>query len=337
MQARRSAAQAPFAESLSLPRARHHRDIEVQSQTLLSLQRNWQGHFAESITMCETLEASARELHDGFNEVFGMSNRSFALIGRGDYRAAWDTLTAGRALAQERQNHFMGARMTNTLGWLRQEFGDFAGSLELDRESADLGHRVKNGNVEISALINIGFDHLALQGPRPALELFEQTFERARTAFGAHRWRWSIHLSFGLATALMALDRDGDALAAIDRGLAEAETTGSLKYVGWFHARRGEIALRAGDARAAVASLPRAVAVAREIGYPTLTWQAGDLLARSHADLGAVDDALAAARLAEDTVTAIAAAAPEASLADTLARWPRVHAMRETLERIRRM
>jgi len=309
----------------------------VQSQTLLSLQRNWQARFAESISMCESVEASARELHDGFNEVFGMSNRSFALIGVGDYRAAWETLAVGRALAEERQNQFMGARMTNTVGWLRQEFGDFAGALELDRESADLGHRVKNGNVEISALINIGFDRLALEGAQPALELFEQTFARARTAFGAHRWRWSIHLSFGIATALMALDRDGDALAAIERGLAEAETTGSLKYVGWFHARRGEIALRAGDRPAAVESLRRALAIAREIGYPTLPWQVADLLARAHADLGAADDARTAARLAEDTVASIAAAAPEPSLADTLSRWPRVHAMRETVERVRRM
>lgn len=231
----------------------------------------------------------------------------------------------------------MTARMTNTVGWLRQEFGDFAGALELDRESADLGHRIKNGNVEISALINIGFDELALRGPQPALELFEQTVERARTAFGAHRWRWSIHLSFGLATALMALDRDGDALAAVERGLAEAETTSSRKYVGWFHARRGELALRAGDARAAIENLQRAVTIAREIGYPTLTWQAADLLARAHAQSGAPDDARAAARLAKDTVAWIASAAPEPSLAESLWRWPRVHLMQETVEQTRRM
>ena len=40
--------------------------------------------------------------------------------------------------------------------------------------------------------------------------------------------------------------------------------------------------------------------------------------------------------LAHDTVTAIAAAAPEASLADTLWRWPRVQEMQETVERVRR-
>jgi tetratricopeptide (TPR) repeat protein len=287
--------------------------------------------------MSVATEAECREIHDGFTEVFAMSNRCFALIGRGDYRGAWDTLAAGRALARDRQNHFMFARMGNTLGWLHQEYGQFAGAVELNSESRDIGHRIKNANVEISALIDLGFSDLALKGPRPAVDLFAQTLERARKAFGAHRWRWSIHLAFGLTTALMALGRDGEALAEVERGLAEAEQTESLKYVGWFHARRGELALRAGDAAAAASDLDRAVAIARRIGYPTLAWQAADLLARARLRLGHGEQAGAAARLAEDTLAAIAAAAPDAALADSLRRWPRVQEMQETVERVRRM
>ena len=84
-------------------------------------------------------------------------------------------------------------------------------------------------------------------------------------------------------------------------------------------------------------SLDRAVAIARRIAYPTLTWQAADLLARANLALGAAEKAGAAARLAQDTVAAIAAAAPEPSLADTLWHWPRVLEMQETVERVRRM
>ncbi len=337
MQARLAEAETKFGESLTLARSGRHRDIVVQSETLLSLQRNWQGRFDDAITMCRATESAARDIHDGFSEVFAMSNLCFALIGRGDYREAFETLQRGRVLARERQNHFMFGRMTNTLGWLRQEFGDFAGALELNAESRDIGHRIKNGNVEISALIDIGFNDLALKGPEPAVALFEQTLERARKAFGAHRWRWSIHLAFGLTTALMAAGRDGDALVQANQGLADAEQTSSLKYVGWFHARRGELTLRAGDAAAAVGSLERAVTIARGIGYPTLTWQAADLLARAHAALGAADKARDAASLAEQTVASIAAAAPEAALAHALWRWPRVQEMQATLERVRRM
>jgi class 3 adenylate cyclase/tetratricopeptide (TPR) repeat protein len=337
MQARLSEAESKYAESLALARTGNYRDIVVQSQTMLSLQRNWQGRFDDAITMSVATEAECREIHDGFTEVLATSTRCFALIGRGDYRGAWDTLAAGRALARDRQNHFMFARMGNTLGWLHQEYGQFAGAVELNSESRDIGHRIKNANVEISALIDLGFSDLALKGPRPAVDLFAQTLERARKAFGAHRWRWSIHLAFGLTTALMALGRDGEALAEVERGLAEAEQTESLKYVGWFHARRGELALRAGDAAAAASDLDRAVAIARRIGYPTLAWQAADLLARARLRLGHGEQAGAAARLAEDTLAAIAAAAPDAALADSLRRWPRVQEMQETVERVRRM
>src|SRR5436309_2053819 len=149
--------------------------------------------------------------------------------------------------------------------------------------------------------------------------------------------RRSMHLAFGLTTALMMLGRDGEALAVATRGLADAEQTHSLKYVGWFHARRGELALRVGDGAAALESLERAVAIACRIAYPTLTWQAADLLARAQILVGDAEKAGAAARLAHDTVARIAAAAPEASLAATLWRWPRVIEMQETVERVRRM
>jgi class 3 adenylate cyclase/tetratricopeptide (TPR) repeat protein len=336
MQARLAAAEDKFTEAIRLAGS-GSRDIIVQVETLLGVQRNWQGRFDETIALCLGAEAAARELHDGFNEVLAMSNRCFSLIGRGDYRAAWEALTRGRTLARERQNHFIFARMGNTFGWLRQEFGDFAGAVEVNRESFDIGRRIKNGNVEISALIDLGFNDLALKGPQAALTLFEETLERARKAFGAHRWRWSIHLAFGLTTALMLLGRDGEALTEANRGLADAEQTDSLKYVGWFHARRGELALRGGDAAAAAESLGRAVAIGRRISHPTLIWQAADLLARAQIALGAADDARAAAGLAEDTVAAIAAAAPEPALAAALSRWPRVVEMRETVTRVNRM
>jgi tetratricopeptide (TPR) repeat protein len=322
---------------MTLARAGRHRAIVVQCQTLLSGQLNWQGRFDQAAAMGAEAEEIARDIHDGFNELFALSNRTFPLIGSGRYREAWEVINAGLPLARDRQNHFIHGRLTNTLGWLRQEFGDYVGARELDRESADVGARIKNGNVEISALINVGFDDLALGEPQRARELFTHTVARARNAFGSHRWRWSIHLAFGLATVLLALDRDGDALAEIDRGLAEANATQSRKYIGWFLARRGEVALRAGDVATAADHFQRALEVARAIGYPTLTWQAADLLARAHIKAGDGEGAHAAAGLAQETIARIAESAPDPALCAALWQWPRVHAMQETVERARRM
>jgi tetratricopeptide (TPR) repeat protein len=309
----------------------------VQSQVPLGLQRGWQGDFASAIAISREAEAAAQAVHDGFNEVFAMSNRAFAHIGRGDYREALEVLRAGRELARERDNNFIFGRMTNTLGWLYQEFGDFTRARELDRESADLGHRIKNGNVEISALINIGFDTYHQADPDKALGLFEETLVRAEKAFGAHRWRWSMHLRLGLAMALGALRRDGDALAQAARGLRQAEETGSTKYVGWFHLVQGELALRAGQPAAALTELGRALAVARRIGFPTLTWQSAHRLAEAQAAGGCLTDAGSAAILAAETIERMAAEAPDARCRETLLAWPRVQAAYETLERLRRL
>jgi hypothetical protein len=248
----------------------------------------------------------------------------------------WRSSRRPGAKARERENHFIFGRATNTQGWLYQEFGDFARARELDTESADLGHRIKNGNVEISALINLCFDRLHQGDAAEALPRFEETLVRAPRAFGSHRWRWSIHLMFGVASALIELGRDGEALADAERGLTQAEATGSRKYVGWFDMLRGQIALRAGDAAAAVAALREAVTTARGIGYPTLTWRAAELLAQAEAARGQAAEAFASATLARDTIDRIAAAAPEPELRTTFDAWQRVAAVHDTLERLRR-
>src|SRR5215470_15879199 len=238
-----------------------------------------------------------------------MSNRAFAHVAHGDYQEAYEVLTTGRDLAKERENPFVVGRMTNTLGWLYQEFGDFTRAQELDRESEALAKRIKNGNVETSALINQGFDSLHLGDPARALRLFEETLVRAEKAFGAHRWRWSMHLRFGLALALRALDRDGEAAVQAARGLRQTAT--------------------------AVTELGHALDIARRIGFPTLTWQSAHLLAQAHA-ADRPDEALSAATRAAETIERMEASAPDAQLRQTLRAWPRVRAVYETLERLRR-
>jgi class 3 adenylate cyclase/tetratricopeptide (TPR) repeat protein len=325
-----------FDESMRIARSGGFRDVIVSNQLFLGIQATWRGDFAAGIAYGRDAQSGAAEIHDGFNEVFAMSNRCFAHVALGQYREALDLIAATHGKARERENHFIVSRVTNTRGWLCQEFGDFARAREFDRESADLGNRIKNGNVEISALINLGFDDLNLGAPARALPLFAETLVRAEQAFGAHRWRWSIHLMFGAALTLLALGRDGEALAEATRGLEQAGATGSRKYVGWFRMVRGEVALRAGDAAAAALELKAALDIGQGIGYPTLTWQVADLLARAYSAGDRRSEALSAAQLAADTLGWVAAAAPEPALRQALEAWPRAQAAWESLERLRR-
>ena len=336
MEAKLDEAEAKCSEAVRIAQAGGFPGIVVQAQALLGLQRGWQGDFASAIAINRETELAALAVHDGFNEVLAMSNRAFAHIGRGDYREGLEVLRVGRERARERDNNFILGRLTNTLGWLYQEFGDFTRARELNRESADLGHRIKNGNVETSALINIGFDTYHQGAPDKALELFEDTLVRAEKAFGAHRWRWAMHLRLGLAMSLGALGRDGDAIAQAARGLHQAEQTGSMKYVGWFHLVQGELALRAGQPAVAVTELERALEIARRIGFPTLTWQSAHRLSEAQVAGGHLTEAASAAILAAETIERMVAEAPDARCRETLFSWPRVQAVYETLERVRR-
>jgi len=324
-------------ESLRISQAGGFKNIIVPNQVWLGGHANWRGEFARAIPLLQQAEASAREVHDGFHELVALAFRCLSQIGLGEYAEALDVINDGLKKARERNNSFIIGRLTNTLGWFHQELGDFRRAMEYDGESAELGRRIKNANVEISALINLGLDHLKMGEPRRALSLLEETLVRVdKHAFGAHRWRWSNHLSIYLAEALLASGEPEKALIEAETGLVKARTTGSMKYAAKCHALKGEIALHAGQWSRAEADLDEALGIARQIGYPTVIWQAAHLLARARAGQHKMEDAFAAARLAAETVDAVAPRIPDPALRETFLGWPRVQAVRDELDRLTR-
>src|SRR5690606_1878066 len=99
------------------------------------------------------------------------------------------------AQAEERGNAFVRGRLLNTLGWFHHEFCDFAKAVAYNQASVDLGRASGIDNLEISALINLGYDYLAQAQPHRALACLEPTLERVqREGFGAHKWRWQMKL-----------------------------------------------------------------------------------------------------------------------------------------------
>src|SRR2546430_11855204 len=74
------------------------------------------------------------------------------------------------------------------------------------------------------------------------------------------------------------------------------------------------------------ADLGEALRIARRIQYPTLTWQAAHMLARAQAEQKKVEEAVATARLAADTIAAVAGRAPDAAGQSTVPPRPRAQA-----------
>jgi class 3 adenylate cyclase/tetratricopeptide (TPR) repeat protein len=324
-----------LAQSLRISEPAGFKGVTAQNRIWLGAHANWRGEFRAAIDLSRRGAREAAESHDGFQELMALAFECLALASIGEYAAARAVIETGLAKAKASETGFITGRLTNSLGWLHQEIGDFRRAVELDRESEDIGRRIKNPNVEISATINRAFDHLNLGEPERALALLEETLERVeKFAFGAHRWRWSIHLRVYLGDALLAAGRPEAALAAVERALGEAQATGSRKYLGRCHTLRGQIALGARDFAVATRELGEAVRVAQAIEYRPLLWQAAHLLARAHAGADQPDSAAGAGRLALDALDAVAARIPDGAGRATFEAWPRVEAARTDLARL---
>jgi tetratricopeptide (TPR) repeat protein len=277
-------------------------------------------------------------------ELMAVAFRCKAHIAQGDHAGGLAVIQDGMTKARDRDNKFFIGRLENTVGWVHQELGDFAGALEHDRLSAEIGKQIKNGNVEISALINEGFDHLHLGEPAKALTQLEETQRRAEAGFGAHRWRWAIHVAAYLAETLIALGRPDEALKEIERSLAGALATGSQKYVAKAHLLRGEIALGAGQPAEAEKYFAEGLDTARRIGHPTLIWQCAHARSRSlapgaprnAAPRDAAQKAYEMAQLAASTIESIASRLTDPHLHKSFMSWTRVQAVSDHLDHLRR-
>ena len=320
---------AKLRQALRIGETRGFQDVIAHALRWLGAAANWRGELQSAITLCQEGERAAVDIYDGAIELRTQADRCLAHIGLGEYAEAFTAINDGLTKARDRDNTLTLGRLTNTLGWLHQELGDFQRAAAYDRDSADLGQRFRNSNVEISACINLGFDYLHLGEPARALTLLENTLSRAEKGFGAHRWRWTMHLCAYIADTLLALGAPDQALPQVERGFAEARATGSMKYIARFHALRGAIALAAQQWHQAEADCHEALRIARQISYPTLTWQAAYLLARSQARQNNLEAAFASVQLAVETIDTVTARIPDPALRETFLAWPRVQAVRE--------
>ena len=311
-------------------------DLYLNGLFYLGHLHNWRGEFRRAIEIQDRVAREAQAIHDEFNEGIGQWCLGLAHIGRGLYTEARAVLDDALVTSRERKSHFNVGRITNSLGWLHQELGDFRSALELDREAAELGRRHRIGNVEVSSQINIGADLVRLGEPGQALAMLEGMVGQVEKGLGSHRWRWDMRVSVAIAEALLALGRGDQALAWIERAVSTARSTGSAKYLGKCHALRGDLAILGRRWDDAVTELSQALAIARRIEYPTLTWQAAHLLARAQAAAARLEEAAWTARVAVETLDLVAAHAPEPALRRAFTEWPRVQTAREDLDRILR-
>ncbi|NIN64076.1 MAG: tetratricopeptide repeat protein, partial [Anaerolineae bacterium] len=323
-----------FEESLHISQREGFKDALAPGLMMLGHQAYWQGDFPRAIQLAQEGVTAAREIHDGFNELFNLTLLSQSYESSGSYAQAHSVLQETLAKAKERENKFFIGRLTNTLGWFHSEFGDVSHAVEFDQESVELGRTHRISNVEISALINLGLDYGALGQHERALSLLEPTLERVqREAFGAHRWRWKVRLLIGLAEVHYTTGAYEDALRYVEEGVNEARATSSQTYVAKGWALHGKILAHLGDNEAAGPELQRAFTLAEQLHSPSLSYPLAYDLGQWYEGGGQEREAAVLYGKAKATIEHMAAAVEDQALRSIFLQSAPVQAIYESFTR----
>ena len=208
-------------------------------------------------------------------------------------------------------------------------------AVEADQESIDWGRTTGLANVECSALINLGFDYLALGQHARAVSYLAPTLDRVeREAFGHHRWRWKMKLCLGLTEVSYTTGAYEQALRYVEEGLHEAQRTSSQKYVALGWAWRGKIAAKLGGRDAAGTELQRAFSLAEQLQSPSLIYPIAYDLGHWYETTGKEREAAVLYGKAKATIEQMATAVEDDALRSTFLQSALVEEIHECAARL---
>ena len=323
-------------ESLQISRREGYRDALAQNLLWLNCQAYWQARFPHAVELGQQSIAISREVYDGYSELMNLAFFCLEYGSWGDYAQAFTTLHEGMTKAKERGNIYFLGRLTNSRGWLHSELGDVARALEYDHESMEIGRSHGIPNVEISALVNLGLNYLALDQLDRARSYLEPTLERVeREALGSHRWRWKIRLLLGLAELSYTTGAYDQALRYVEAGLHEAQATSSQKYIAKGWSLRGKIVAKLGDSDAAGAEFQRAVTLAEQLQSPSLFYPIAYDLGQWYEVIGQEQQATALYGTAKAAIERMASAVEDEALRSVFLQSALLQAVHESFARTR--
>jgi tetratricopeptide (TPR) repeat protein len=320
--------------SLQVSRRQGALDTLVPNLLWLSAHAYWQGDFPRALHLGKEGLGIARSIHDGLIELLSLAFLCQTYWSTGHYDRALTVLHEGMTKAKERKNLFIVGRLTNTLGWFHREFGDAARAVEYDQESLELGRASGVANVEISALINLGLDYLALGQHTQAFAYLEPTLKRVQhEVFGTERWRWKTRLLIGLTELSLTTKAYDQALRYVEAGIIEAQSTSSQKYVALGWSLRGKIAAQLGDAETAETELQRAFSLADALQSPALAYPIAYALGHWYESTGKEREAPTLYGKAQAAVDQMATAVEDAALHATFLQAALVQTINERVAR----
>jgi class 3 adenylate cyclase/tetratricopeptide (TPR) repeat protein len=324
-----------FEAAVQISRREGDKSSLSRALTYLSMQLYFQGKFQTALPFSEEGAAVSRDLFDSSYELLCLGFLCQAHWSLGDYGKALAVAYEMSIKSQERNHVFYLSRIKNTLGWFHRELGDVSRAIEYDRESVELRHRIPITNAEISALVNLGLDYLALGHYERSRSSLTTTLERVQQeGIGSHRWRWTIRLLIGLAELSYQTGDYEQALRYVEAGLKEAQATTSQKYIALGRTLRGKIAAQRGDVDTAGAELQRAFTLADQLQSPSLLYPIAFDLGQWHESTGQEREAATLYGRAKAIIEQMATAVEDETLRSTLLQSAPVQEIHEHATRL---
>lgn len=255
--------------------------MEGESWYYLGIQNDLMGRFGRAAMCARKAYDIKKGLSDHAGKILALFLQARAESGRGNYDAALQALEQGHHIAKEIRNPFGLAEHATTRAWLAAELGDWATAYELDRAGITLARAAPTRTPEISALLNLAFDCIALKQMSEAEQyLLEVRQWIGRAEFGYHAWRWQIRFLDAQARWRLAQSHYDDAAHVLGDLLQWAERTQSTKYRMRGLLLRAQIALGQGQPARAYEDALAAAHLAHVMNYVPGRIQTHRLLTR---------------------------------------------------------
>jgi tetratricopeptide (TPR) repeat protein len=243
-------------KSLFASRQLDARALEGESIFYLGVQNNFMGRFGRACACAGQAYEIKASLGDRVGEIVSLFLLARAEAGRGHYDAALSALEGAHAVAKETQNPFGLAQYPNTRAWLAAELGDWKTAYEIDRAGLEVASQSPVRPPEISTLLNLVLDCIALARHKEAEEYLLHAGEHVgRTGFGFHSWRWQMRLLDARARLLMEFSLFDEAFQVVNGLLDWSDRTESAKYKARAILLRARIYLAEKNTAAACADL----------------------------------------------------------------------------------
>jgi transcriptional regulator with XRE-family HTH domain/tetratricopeptide (TPR) repeat protein len=236
-----------------------------------------------------------------------LANLGLALTGTGRYDEALRTFDEARRFAREHRTDQWLARATAMCGGLHLEFFDYRGAQALAEEARAMGRSLGWPQAVASSGIDLLLNFARCREVGSTESLLPEVAEAAARAQWEHGWLWRLRLAEARAEIALARGDWEEAVRWADEAVAQSRLRARVKYEVAGLQTRGQALAALGRTRDALASLSRAVTLARPVGDPAMLLRAATALLAVEGD-----DALRAeARGAADRIVA---ALPEEEL-----------------------